>query len=112
VWVGAHADPADGKVPNWALNDVTLYRVEVGVVIFLLCYAVILCLTLAVMGRGFTKFTGAGGWGVEAPEALFDAAAKSVAETKEGVQRNQAAVEDLLTVMEQLHQRVRRLERR
>ncbi len=71
---------ADASTPSFALGSLWLYRFEVGLAVFIVCYVLALTVCLAWQGRSFGRFELPGGGGADPadPSQKLDKASEEV----------------------------------
>ena len=110
----AFTGTAPEPVPDWALRNEGVYRLEVALAIFLLLYVPVAAVALARQGRLFTKLT-AGPATAEAEAAVAEAAEETAAALRDlriAVDQVRGSSAATLQTVALLGQRLTGLERR
>lgn len=115
VPAGIAAIEADARAPSYALGSLWLYRLEVGLAVFVVCYILALIVRLAWQGRSFGRFELPGGGGAQPadPAQKLDKATEEVDEfqtaTRERFKMADSSFADIESRLEALETDQRRL---
>jgi hypothetical protein len=96
-WVGLESD-APKSIPGFALASAAVWHLEVASAFFVALYIGVLAVALAWQGKGFAKFTGPGGVGIEATELQL--VEDSQAALNEAVEQLATALEELTALLD------------
>lgn len=94
--VAATIEPRD---PTWALRSETVYRLEVGMAVFLVGYLVALTIANGYKGNSIGRLGLPIGTGVEPKDPGLDEASEGAAEFQEGARRNFKDLTDAVATM-------------
>lgn len=96
AFVAATVEPRD---PTWALRSETVYRLEVGMAVFLVGYLIALAIANGYKGNSLGRLGLPGGTGVEPKDPGLDEASEGAAEFQEDARRNFGDLTDAVATM-------------